>query len=87
MAYPASGIGFVTPPVGPLPDVISNVSISGGNIVIGFRPTDANATYKLARSTNLVNWTVLPDAPVVAGGNVTFTVPLSGEDSFYRIVK
>ena len=87
VAYPASGIGFVTPPVGPLPDVISNVSISGGNIVIGFRPTDANATYKLARSTNLVNWTVLPDAPVVAGGNVTFTVPLSGEDSFYRIVK
>lgn len=85
--YSASGVGFVTPPAGPLPDVISAVSISGGNIVIGFRPTDANATYKLARSTNLANWTVLPNAPVVAGGNVTFTVPLTDEDSFYRIVK
>ena len=68
-------------------ETISSVSINGGNIVISFNPADPNPTYKIARSTNLVNWSVLPNAPVFAGGNVVFSVPMTSENSYYRIVK
>ena len=84
------GIALAAAPIGGglLPDSINTVSVSGANLVIGFRPTDANATYKLARSTDLKSWTVLPDAPVVVDGNVSFTIPRGVDPmAYFRVVK
>jgi hypothetical protein len=70
-------------------DAISSVTTSGNNLIIVFKPSNAAATYQLARSTNLVSWTTLTDVPVVAGGNVTFTTAKPAADAkvYYRIVK
>jgi hypothetical protein len=70
-------------------DAISSVTTSGNNFIIVFKPSNAAATYQLARSTNLVSWTTLTDVPVVAGGNVTFTTAKPAADAkvYYRIVK
>jgi len=74
--------------VGPT-DAISSITTSGNNVIIGFRPSNAAATYQLARSMDLVSWTTLTDVPVVADGNVTFTTakPAAESKVYYRIVK
>jgi hypothetical protein len=70
-------------------DAISSITTSGNNLIIVFKPSNAAATYQLARSTNLVSWTTLTDVPVVDGSNVTFTTakPAADANVYYRIVK
>ncbi|MDB6136418.1 MAG: hypothetical protein JWM59_4661 [Verrucomicrobiales bacterium] len=87
---PAMGLALGTPPGGGTTptDTISSITISGANLVIGFKPSDPNGNYRLARSANLQTWTVLADAPVVTAGVVTFTIPRGTDPrSYYRVVK
>lgn len=89
LEVPVQGLALTAGPVSTTPtDTISTITVSGPNLVIGFKPSDPAGTYKLARSTNLLSWTVLTDAPQVSGGVVTFTIPRGPDPrAFYRVVK
>ena len=89
LAGGASPPSLVAPPVTVFTDSISSITPSGNNLIIAFRPTNPAGIYKLARSPNQLNWTVLTDVPMVAGGIVTFTTakPAGDTKNYYRIVK
>jgi hypothetical protein len=72
----------------PSPGVISKVEVTSTNVVVTFTPINAAGTYRVATSTTLAGWAVLPNAPVVAGTDLVFTLPRGADPAaFYRVVQ
>ena len=67
---------------------ITNVVVTATNVVVTFKPANPAATYRLARSTNLVAWNVLTDAPQVVADTLVFTATRSAIPvEFFRVVQ
>jgi hypothetical protein len=84
-----ANLPVVTPTLPPslIPLVDINVTVSGGNATVSW-PAAAPGNYKLQSSASLTGgWTVVNTPVVVNGQQNTVTVPLTGHQTFFRLIQ
>lgn len=65
----------------PAPDL--QVEVSGSNVLVSW-PSSSNG-FDLYGSSNLADWSVVAQAPVIQGDQWVVTIPLSEADPFFRL--
>lgn len=69
-------------------ELVATVTLSGDSVLIGVSTVPGRA-YRLESKTNLSDetWSPMGIEQVAAGGNLTFTNPVSGPQRFYRVLR
>ncbi|MEX0321584.1 MAG: glycosyl hydrolase [Puniceicoccaceae bacterium] len=65
----------------PAPDL--QVEVSGNNILVSW--PSSSTGFDLYGSSNLADWSVVAQAPVIQGDKWLITIPLAGADPFFRL--
>jgi hypothetical protein len=86
----AAGLPTITPtlPVSLLPQIDLGIAIGGGNAVLSW-PAAVQGAYQLQSRISLTSgsWSNVNTSVVVNGSLNTVTVPLSGGQTFYRLIQ
>jgi concanavalin A-like lectin/glucanase superfamily protein/HYDIN/CFA65/VesB family protein len=61
------------------------VSVSGGNVVLSWSAAAVDFILESTDSLSPANWTVVPEMPIVSGGQNTLSLTIGSNSQFYRL--